>query len=140
MYEFRLTTPSELKAFYEAPAVPPMLVSWGLFVHGELKAAAGVTLDPKDIGSILEEEARPIAFFDVHLDETPMFVAAEMVRRMRDWLRNYGAPVWVQHDYQHPKAERLLRAIGFRPTGQKRRDLHNTDRMLEMWVRPGDMK
>ena len=140
MYEFRHATVPELKHFYEAPALPPMLAVWGLFVHGELKGACGVLIDPKDAGTILEEDARPVAFFDLRLEQAPLRLATEIVRRVRDWLRDFGQTVWVQHDTQHPQSEKFLRVIGFRPTGRMRADLQNTGRMLQMWVRPADMK
>ena len=139
-YEFRLATPPELKRFYEAPALPRMRATWGLFVHGEIKGACGIVVDPKDIGSILEEDARHVAFFDLHLEKAPLPLAAEIVRRVRDWLRDYGRPVWAQHDDRHPQAAKFLSVIGFRPTGKMRSDLQNTGRMLQMWVRPNDKK
>ena len=140
MYEFRHATTAELKHFYEAPALPPMLAAWGLFVHAELKGACGVVLDPRDTGSILEDDARAIAFFDLRLEDAPPSVSLDIVRRVRNWLRDFGRTVWAQHDDKFPQAEKFLKVIGFRPTGHMRGDLQNTGRMLQMFVRPADTK
>lgn len=112
---------------------------WGLFLHNEIVGAAGVILDPRDVGTILEEDARHIVFFDLR-HQADVFLGAEIVRRIRDWLRQFGRPVWAQHDDRHPQSEKFLTVLGFRPTGRVRSDLQNTGRMLQMWVRPSDLK
>ena len=134
-YTIREPNERELKEFYNAPALPRFERVWGLFLCDGMVAVSGVIPDPQLIGSPLEEVARTIGFLDVR-PGVPLFAAMDIVRRMRAWLRDTERTVWVQHDDKFPRSERLLTALGFRPTNEVRRDLQNTDRQLRMWCRP----
>ena len=137
-YEVREPTAEEAKSFYSALALPLTEARFGLFIDGTLQALAGVLTDPPYIGSPLEDDARRIVFFDIH-EEAPLHVGLDITRRIRDWLKARKQTVFAQRDDRHPQSEKFLRALGFRPTAQLRRDLQNSSRMLRMWVRPADL-
>ena len=78
---------------------------------------------------------KPLAFMDIGKD-FPKHLGFDAVRRLRDVLTKRKGDVYVQHDHRFPSAEKLLRAIGFKPTGEWRRDMQNTGRHLQVWHRP----
>lgn len=55
------------------------------------------------------------------LDTRPGVNALGMIRAIRNIIREYGEPVYVEcQSYKHATAERLLKAIGFAPTDEWR--------------------
>ena len=132
MYEFRTPTHEELKKFYAALTLPRIECIEGVFQDGELIGVGGVMSDPLFIGSPMEEVARRIAFLDIRARAPGL----EVVRHLRAQLAKETGPVWVQHDDQFPQSERLLKALGFKPTHEMRRNYKNKDRCLRMWCRP----
>ena len=133
-YEVRVPTLDELRMFYEFRLIPDMEEVRGLFVRGRMIGISGILPDPHCTGSLLEDEARTIGFFDVIPGQEDL-IGLDMVRRIRGWLKENNRTVWVQHDDKHPKAEKLLRVLGFEPTDEVRGDLQNSGRQLRMWRR-----
>ena len=134
-YEFRLATENDMKLFYETAVLPKMEFVHVCLVDGKPVAVAGIIPDPDYAGSWMDDGAKPMAFMDVG-KEFPKHLGFDAVRRLRDVLTKRKGDVYVQHDHRFPSAEKLLRAIGFKPTGEWRRDMQNTGRHLQVWHRP----
>jgi RimJ/RimL family protein N-acetyltransferase len=131
-YEVRPATVAELKFFYEAVVLPAYEEVRGLFLDGKLVAVCGVLPDPSYTGTFLDDEAPTIGFFDA-LPGLEKTIGFDIVRRIRGWLKEQGRTILVQCDDAHPTAEKFLRTLGFKPSGERRRHLQNSDRMLEIW-------
>ena len=134
-YEFRLATENDMKLFYETAVLPKMEFVHVCLVDGKPVAVAGIIPDPDYAGSWMDDGAKPMAFMDVG-KEFPKHLGFDAVRRLRDVLTKRPGEVFVQHDHKFPTAEKLLRAIGFTPTGEWRRDMQGTGRHLQIWRRP----
>ena len=131
-YECREPTEHELKLFLEFLIVPRIEWAKAIFADGEMVALAGILPDPAYSGSILEDEARTIAFFESRRELKPD-ARLDIVRRLRGALREMGRTVYIQHDSELPNSEKFLRVLGFEPTNEIKRDLRNTGKMLRIW-------
>ena len=131
-YECRQPTAEELKLFLEFQVIPKLEWCKAIFIGGEMRALAGILPDPNYQGSFLEEEARTIAFLDVH-GELGQAVGLDIVRRLRGALREMGRTVFIQHDDELPNSRKLLAVLGFEPTDEIKADLRRTGKNLRMW-------
>lgn len=134
-YEFRTATDDDLRLFWKTRVIPRMKGAHVCLADGEPIAVAGIILDPDYYGSWLDDGAKPMAFMDIG-ENFPKHLGFDAVRRMRDVLVKCPEGIYVQHDHKHPTAEKLLKALGFHPTGEWRRDMQGTGRHLEVWYRP----
>jgi hypothetical protein len=134
-YDFRAASSHDLKLFWETAVIPDVDDAYVCTIDGKPVAVAGVLSDPDYTGSWMDDGAKPMAFMDVGKD-FPTHLGFDAVRRMRDVLKKMNRDVFVQHDHKFPTAEKLLKALGFVPTGERRRDMQNTGRHLQIWRRP----
>jgi hypothetical protein len=134
-YDFRRASEQELKLFWETAVIPNVEDAYVCLADGKPVAVAGVIVDPDYAGSWMDDGAKPMAFMDIGTD-FPKHLGFDAVRRMRDVLKKMDRDVFVQHDHKFPTAEKLLKAIGFRPTNEWRRDMQNTGRHLQIWRLP----
>lgn len=136
-YEIRPANDSELKLFYETVILPKMEEVHVCIFNGKIVATVGILPDPDYGGSWMDEEARPMAFLDV-IEPFPKQIATDAVRQLRGTIKRLNRELYVQHDHKFTTAEKLLKALGFQPTGEWRRDMQNTGRLLQIWRRPPD--
>lgn len=134
-YEFRLATVEDMRLFWETRILPKAEYVHVCCADGKPIAMAGIISDPDYTGSWMDDNAKPMAFMDIGKD-FPKHLGFDAVRRLRDVLAKRPGDVYVQHDHKFPTAEKLLRALGFHPTGEWRRDMQNTGRHLQVWHRP----
>jgi hypothetical protein len=131
-YECREPTEHELKLFLEFLILPKLEWAKAVFIDGAMVALAGILPDPGYRDTILEEEARTIAFLEVH-GEVGRAAGLDIVRRLRGVLRELGRTVYIQHDEELPNSGKLLAVLGFEPTNEIRPDLRRTGKKLRVW-------
>lgn len=127
----REATPEDEVAFFgrRDPATRDLRCA---VIDGKIVAMSGVMRDPRYYGSIFEEDGRWIGFLTVAPDVAPL--GWPVVVAMRQFLKTQTEPLVVQHDDQEPKAERLLRLLGFTPTDEFVPDFRNPSRKLRTWA------
>lgn len=103
----------------------------GAFIDGECVAVCGVMRDPRFYGSMFEEDGRWIGFLQLLPTTKPL--GAQAVIEMRRWMQRFTAPIEVQHHDEHPKAEKLLQVLGFKPTDRFEADHRKPSRKLRIW-------
>lgn len=137
-YEVRAATSGELKLFYETVTLPDFEVAHGLFIGGKMVAVSGILTDPSHGGTFLDDVSPLIGFLDI-APGLNASVGFDIARRLRGFLREQNRTVFVQQNDSYPQADKLLRAIGFKPTHIMRKDLQNpnSNRKLRMWIWQG---
>lgn len=127
----RLASDREIKEFYHGIRLREIQTAYGLFSGSECLAMAGIVKQRSHFGTIFEDEARQIGFLDVRKDlgkNGPKAVLA-----MRSHLRSRGHEVYVQCDSaSFPSATRLLKLLGFSPTGETEVNMQ-TRELIEVW-------
>ena len=101
-------------------------------VNGKVVAMAGVIRDPRFHGSMFEEMGRWIGFLQVADDVPPL--GAKAVHAMRAYLKRQSEDIIVQCENAFPKAEKLLRILGFKPTEEFMPVFRNPERKLRVWL------
>lgn len=132
-YVVREPSDRELKFFLEMTVLPRVIEVKGAFLNDELAAIAGIVLDPAACGTLLEDDAELFGFFNSK-PGIPTGIGLDIVRRMRDFIRGYSEPIYIQHDNAFPTSEKFLRALGFKPTHKMRTALHDPKRTLRLWI------
>jgi hypothetical protein len=131
MIEIRRASPEDELAFFgrHDPSARDLHCA---VIGGKIVAMSGAVRDPRYYGSIFEEDGRWIGFLSMGPDAVPL--GWQAVVAMRQFLKTQTEPMVVQHDHTEPKAERLLRALGFQPTDEYAADLRNPARKLRIWL------
>jgi RimJ/RimL family protein N-acetyltransferase len=129
--QIREATAEEERAFFgrNDPAVRDLRCA---VVDGTVVAMSGLMRDPVYYGSLFEEDGRWIGFLSLAPGAKPLGWAA--VVAMRHFMQTQTEPIVVQHDDRHPKAERLLKALGFRPTDEFKPHFLEKHRKLRTWL------
>jgi len=128
--QIRAATAEEEKAFFgrNDPSVRDLRCA---VIGDKVVAMSGVMRDPRYYGSVFEEDGRWIGFLSL-AEEAPLLGWPAVVA-MRQFLKSQTEPVVVQHDHDEPKAERLLRVLGFVPTEEIIPDFRDPSRRLRTW-------
>lgn len=101
-------------------------------VDGEIVAMSGLMRDPSYYGSLFEDEGRWIGFLTLKPGAAPLGWPA--VVAIRQFLRTQTETIIVQHDDLEPKAERLLKVLGFQPTDEFKPHFLEKTRKLRTWA------
>ncbi len=92
-------------AFYKAP-----MSGWVIFANGERVGMAGIALN--------ETDQKFWGYFNIK-DKVSSEVGADLIRQIRGGLKAMTEPVYVLcQECDFPQAPRLLKALGFKPTGE----------------------
>jgi hypothetical protein len=129
--EIRDATPEEERAFFahNDPCIRDLKAG---IEDGKVVAMAGVIRDPRYHGSMFEEDGRWVGFLQLAPDVPPL--GAKPVLAMRQYLKVQAEDIIVMCDETLPKAERLLKVLGFLPTNELQADFRQPSRKLRIWA------
>lgn len=129
--EIRPATPAEEREFFahNDPCIRDLMAG---LIDGAVVAMAGVMRDPRYHGSIFEEDGRWIGFLQLAPGAAPL--GPKPVRAMQRYLKTQAEAIIVLCDETQPKAERLLKILGFTPTDHYEADFRLPTRKLRSWT------
>jgi hypothetical protein len=128
--ETRLATPEEVKA-YNGYCPPGMRIVHGAFQGGKPIGMCGIIRDPAYYGSLLEEDGRWFAILDI--DPVPKEFGLQVMISIRHFLKSFTEPLWAYCDTSFPTAEKLLTAVGFRPTEEICANWRKPSQKVRVW-------